>query len=124
MKRRGFLRSGLGLATGLGAISGLTGFHDRAWAAGELRLLTWEGYAEDAWVKDFEAANGVKVAKTYVGSNDEYMAKLAAGGGEYDLVVIVSSLAKRAIDAGFVEPLDTALISRGSIRACRNSISP
>lgn len=110
MKRRGFLRSGLGLAAGLGAISGMGGFQDRALAAGELRLLTWEGYAEDAWVKDFEEANGVKVAKTYVGSNDEYMAKLAAGGGEYDLVVIVSSLAKRAIDAGFVEPLDTALI--------------
>jgi len=52
----------------------------------------------------------VQVSKTYVGSNDEYMAKLAAGGGDYDLVVIVSSLARRAIDAGFVEALDLGLI--------------
>jgi putative spermidine/putrescine transport system substrate-binding protein/spermidine/putrescine transport system substrate-binding protein len=34
------------------------------------------------------------------------MAKLAAGGGGYDVVVIVSSLAQPAIKAGFVEPLD------------------
>jgi putative spermidine/putrescine transport system substrate-binding protein/spermidine/putrescine transport system substrate-binding protein len=38
------------------------------------------------------------------------MAKLAAGAGEYDLVVIVSSLAERAIQAGFVEPLDLSLV--------------
>lgn len=76
----------------------------------ELRLLTWEGYAEDAWVKPFEEKYGATVSKTYVGSNDEYMAKLAAGGGDYDLVVIVSSLAQDAIDAGFVEPLDLSLI--------------
>lgn len=78
--------------------------------AAELRLLTWEGYAEDAWVKPFEEEHGVTVAKTYVGSNDEYMAKLAAGGGDYDVVVIVSSLAQDAIEAGFVEPLDMALV--------------
>jgi putative spermidine/putrescine transport system substrate-binding protein/spermidine/putrescine transport system substrate-binding protein len=78
--------------------------------AKELRLLTWEGYAEDAWVKSFEEKYDATVSKTYVGSNDEYMAKLAAGGGDYDLVVIVSSLAQDAIDAGFVEPLDLSLI--------------
>ena len=80
-------------------------------AAAELRLLTWEGYAEDAWIKPFEAATGAKVSKTYVASNDEYMAKLAAGGGDYDLVVIVSSLAQDAIDAGFVQPLDMSVVT-------------
>lgn len=107
MERREFLKTTTLL--GLTAATGLK-FSRPAAAAGELKLLTWEGYAEDAWVKDFEQANGVTVTKTYVGSNDEYMAKLAAGGGEYDLVVIVSSLAKRAIDAGFVESLDPSLI--------------
>ena len=79
---------------------------ERAIADGALRLLTWEGYADPEWIDEFEATNGVTVTRTYVGSNDEYMAKLAAGGGDYDLVVIVSSLAQRAIDAGFVEPVD------------------
>lgn len=81
-----------------------------AQAQEELRLLTWEGYADDAYVKQFEEAHDVRVSRTYVGSNDEYMAKLAAGGGEYDLVVIVSSLAEDAINAGFVEPLDMDMI--------------
>lgn len=72
----------------------------------ELRILTWESYAEDEWIKSFEEENGVTVSRTYVGSNDEYMAKLAAGGGEYDIVTIVSSLAERAINAGFVEAID------------------
>ncbi|MCF6115124.1 MULTISPECIES: ABC transporter substrate-binding protein [Mesorhizobium] len=104
--RREFLKTSALL--GLGAAS--LHLPDRAIAAGEIRLLTWEGYAEDAWIKDFEQSNGVTVTKTYVGSNDEYMAKLAAGGGDYDVAVIVSSLAERAIDAGFVENLDLSLI--------------
>ncbi|TIO26767.1 extracellular solute-binding protein [Mesorhizobium sp.] len=106
--RREFLKASA--LVGLATFAGLK-LPRRAIAASELRLLTWEGYAEDAWVKDFEQANGVTVTKTYVGSNDEYMAKLAAGGGDYDVVVIVSSLARRAIDAGFVENLDLSLIS-------------
>ncbi|MFO1061066.1 MAG: extracellular solute-binding protein [Dongiaceae bacterium] len=103
MKRRTFLQGAATLAAGAALAPMVV---RRAEAAGPLRLLTWEGYAEDAWVKDFEQANGATVTKTYVGSNDEYMAKLAAGGGEYDLVVIVSALAQRAINAGFVEALD------------------
>jgi putative spermidine/putrescine transport system substrate-binding protein/spermidine/putrescine transport system substrate-binding protein len=79
-------------------------------ACSELSVLTWEGYADDIWIKPFESKSGVKVARTYVGSNDEYMAKLAAGGGGYDVVVIVSSLGKRAIESGFVEPIDLAKV--------------
>lgn len=97
------------LLTAAGLLSGLL-TATAAGAAEELRVLTWEGYADDAWIKPFEEANNVRVTRTYVGSNDEYMAKLAAGGGDYDLVVIVSSLAQDAIEAGFVEPLDLDLI--------------
>ncbi|WP_425450263.1 ABC transporter substrate-binding protein [Virgifigura deserti] len=80
-----------------------------AWSsaeAEELRILTWEGLADDAWIEPFEKAHDVKIQRTYVGSNDEYMAALAAGGTQYDTVVIVSSLAQTAIKAGFVEPVD------------------
>lgn len=75
-------------------------------AAQELNILTWEGLAEDTWIDRFEQEHGVTVNPTYVGSNDEYMAALAAGDKRYDTVVIVSSLAQPAIKAGFVEPLD------------------
>ncbi len=77
-----------------------------ATAAEELRILTWEGLADDAWIEPFEAAHDVEVKRSYVGSNDEYMSALAAGDTQYDTVVIVSSLAQPAIKAGFVEPVD------------------
>ncbi|MDQ0317433.1 ABC transporter substrate-binding protein [Amorphus orientalis] len=79
-------------------------------SAQELNILTWEGYAEDAWIDQFEEEFGITVNPTYVGSNDEYMAALAAGDSQYDSVVIVSSLAQPAIKAGFVEPLDLSKI--------------
>lgn len=77
-----------------------------AGSAQQLNILTWEGLAEDAWIQQFEEEHGVRVIPTYVGSNDEYMAALAAGDRRFDTVVIVSSLAQPAIQAGFVEPLD------------------
>ena len=47
--------------------------------AAELGLLTWEGYADESFVKPFEEATGCEVSATYVGSNDDYAPKLAAG---------------------------------------------
>jgi len=83
-----------------------------SFAQQELRVMTFEGYAEPEWLKPFEEKYNAKVKTVYIGSNDEYMAKLAADGGkgEYDVVMIVSSLAQPAIRSGFVEPLDVNLL--------------
>ena len=67
------------------ALGGALSLGARAQAA-ELGLLTWEGYADESFVKPFEEATGCKVSATYVGSNDDYAPKLAAGGGVYDLI--------------------------------------
>jgi putative spermidine/putrescine transport system substrate-binding protein/spermidine/putrescine transport system substrate-binding protein len=84
----------------------LTALPTGALAQDTLRILTWEGLADDAWIEPFEEEHDVEVRRTYVGSNDEYMSALAAGDTQYDTVVIVSSLGRNAIEAGFVEPLD------------------
>jgi len=78
----------------------------------ELRVVTFEGYAEPVWIKPFEEKFDAEVKTIYIGSNDEYMAKLAADGGkgEFDVVLVVSSLSQPAINAGFVEPLDLSLL--------------
>ena len=65
-----------------------------------MSLLTWEGYADDSFVKPFEAETGCKVSATYVGSNDEFVAKILAGGGAYDLVSPSNDTTMRLIDAG------------------------
>ena len=75
--------------------------------AGEVSLLTWEGYADDSFVKPFEEATGCKVNATYVGTNDEFVAKILAGGGAYDLVSPSNDTTMRLIDAGAVEPIDS-----------------
>lgn len=79
-------------------------------AAGELNVLTWEGYADDSFVKSFEEATGCEVSATYVGSNDDFAPKLAAGGGVYDLISPSIDTTKIMIEAGFVQPIDTSKV--------------
>jgi len=75
-------------------------------AAKELNILSWEGYADPSFVKPFEKATGCRVSATYVGSNDEFVAKIVAGGGAYDLITPSNDTTMRLIDAGAVEPVD------------------
>ena len=77
-----------------------------ALAAGEVNVLTWEGYADASFIKKFEEDSGCKVTATYVGSNDDFAPKLAAGGGVYDLITPSIDTTKTMIDAGFVEGRD------------------
>lgn len=83
-----------------------------AQAEGELNLLTWEGYADDSFVKKFEEDSGCKVSAAYVGSNDEFPAKLAAGGGVYDMISPSIDTVEIMVQAGFVEPIDISKIDR------------
>ncbi|MDW4551638.1 ABC transporter substrate-binding protein [Defluviimonas sp. D31] len=82
-----------------------------AFAGGELSLLTWEGYADESFIKPFEEATGCKVSATYVGSNDDFAPKLAAGGGVFDLVSPSIDATFPLIAAGFVDPIDTSKIA-------------
>lgn len=81
-------------------------------AAGEVSLLTWEGYADDSFIKQFEEESGCEVSATYVGSNDDFAPKLAAGGGVYDLITPSIDTTKIMIEAGFVEPIDLSQVGR------------
>lgn len=80
-------------------------------AASELRILTWEGYAEPQWVKPFEEKNGVTARIAYVGSVDEMFAKMQGSrGADVDVVAFDTSSFSRYIDAGLLQPLTTARI--------------
>ena len=99
----------LAMTVGVTGCLGLAGL--QAHAGGELNVLTWEGYTDPSFVEPFEKASGCKLAATYVGSNDEFPAKLAAGGGAYDLVspsVDTTSILRKM---GLVEALDTSKLS-------------
>ena len=79
-------------------------------SAGELSLLTWEGYADPSFTKPFEQQTGCRVTATYVGTNDEFVAKVMGGGADYDLVSPSNDTTMRLIDAGAIEPIDPAKV--------------
>lgn len=80
--------------------------------AAEVNLLTWEGYADESFIKPFEEATGCEVSATYVGSNDDFAPKLAAGGGVYDLVSPSIDATKALIEAGFIDSVDLSRLPR------------
>jgi len=77
-------------------------------AKGRLNVLTWEGYADPSFVKPFTEKTGCQVKATYVGSGDEFVAKMVGSGNIFDLVSPPNDIARRLVDAGAVEPVDLA----------------
>lgn len=102
------------MGTAIGAVAFAFGVFTAAsaHAGGQLNMLTWEGYTDPSFVKAFEAESGCKVNSTYVGSNDEFPAKLAAGGGVYDMVSPSIDTDPIMVAAGFVQPIDTSKLKR------------
>ncbi|MDP6476095.1 MAG: extracellular solute-binding protein [Alphaproteobacteria bacterium] len=74
-------------------------------SAGELAILTWEGYADSSITQKFEDETGCAISRTYVGSNDEFPAKLAAGGSIYDAVSPSLDTTGILAKMGVVEPI-------------------
>lgn len=75
--------------------------------AEELNVLTWEGYADEQWVKEFEKATGATVKVSYTGSVDEIFAKMEGSkGADFDVIAIETSSYKRLYEQKLIQPLD------------------
>lgn len=80
--------------------------------ASELNVLTWEGYTEPEWVKPFEDETGAKVNITYIGSDDELLAKMKGGRGEtYDVVATNRANLEPLADQELLSPIDDSRIA-------------
>ena len=81
-------------------------------AAGrELRILTWEGYAEPEWLDSFKQTTGATVNVVYSGSGDEMFAKMQGSKGvDFDLVSFDTSLFPRYVDAKLIQPFNMTKI--------------
>jgi putrescine transport system substrate-binding protein len=75
-----------------------------------LNLYIWNDYLAPDTVANFEKETGIKVSVSYYGSNEELEAKLAPGGGGYDVVVPSASSYERQIKAGYYQKLDKSLL--------------
>jgi putative spermidine/putrescine transport system substrate-binding protein/spermidine/putrescine transport system substrate-binding protein len=78
-------------------------------AGGELRIFTWEGYADKPWVAAFEKRTGATARVTYTGSVDEMFAKMqGSDGADFDVLAFDTGSFKRYIEQGLIQPLDMA----------------
>lgn len=77
---------------------------------GALNLVTWEGYAQDDWVKPFQGSTGCQVNRKYAGSSDEMVALMRQGGSTYDLVSASGDASLRLIVGRDVVPINVGLI--------------
>ncbi len=96
----------------LGAMSAalLAGSASFAMAAGEIRVLNWQGYGTDeAFATEaFEKKTGVKVVHDYFTSEQEMLTKLRTNPGAYDVVLINSAFTGQAAAEGLIAKIDTA----------------
>ena len=99
--------SALGLAS-----FGARVFDQNALAADELKMIIWEGYADDTYRVPFEQANNCTVSYTEAGTGDEMFAQMETSGGKnYDMVSASSDLPKRLYDAGLLAEIDTSKLT-------------
>jgi putative spermidine/putrescine transport system substrate-binding protein len=75
--------------------------------AKELRILAWDGYADDDWVKEFKAQCNCDVSVVVIGTDDEIWAKIKGSEGkDFDLFAVNTAQLQRYIDAGLTTPYD------------------
>ncbi|WP_119393109.1 ABC transporter substrate-binding protein [Taklimakanibacter lacteus] len=103
-------RSALALMGGA-ATFGLTG--RIAHAAGEIKVLNWQGYGTDEkWALEmFEKKTGIKVVHDYFNSEQEMLTKLRTSPGTYDVVLMNNIYVMEAAHEGLIQPLDTSKFS-------------
>jgi spermidine/putrescine transport system substrate-binding protein len=96
----------------MGAMSAamLFGSASLAAAAGEIRVLNWQGYGTDEAfaVEAFEKKTGVRVVHDYFTSEQEMLTKLRTNPGAYDVVLINSAFTGQAKAEGLIAKIDTA----------------
>ena len=79
-----------------------------AQAEGTLNLYNWGDYTSPELLEKFTAETGITVTVTDYDSNDVALAKIAAGGSGFDLVVPSASFVPIYVEQGLLQPLDHA----------------
>lgn len=72
----------------------------------ELNLYAWSEYVPQSVIDGFTEETGIRVNYESYPSNEEMLAKLAAGGTKYDLIQPSEYMIEALINAGRLEPLN------------------
>ena len=77
-------------------------------SGGSLNILSWDGYDEPEWLKQFEQESGISVTSTSVGSPAEMFSKVKANPSQYDIVLATAGWFPQYVEADLLEPIDEA----------------
>lgn len=115
ISRRQMLKytGGLSIAAVLAACSRSGGSSVPSGDPGTVNLLGWQGYDDETARAEFTAAGGL-LNPTYIGNNDEILARLRGGQGTFDLVTPNAAFLPALVAAGVLEPLDYGSIPNSS----------
>ena len=85
---------------------------------GALTVLAWPGYAENGstdpavdWVKPFEDATGCKTTVQVFGTSDEAFSLYTTNPTKFDVISASGDASLRLVRAGYVQPVNTELVS-------------
>ena len=81
---------------------------------GELNLYNWTDYISPELLKRFEAETGIKVNLDTYDSNETLLAKLQAGGANYDVILPSDYMVKQMIDLGLLQQVAPSTFPNGS----------
>lgn len=82
--------------------------------SGELNLYNWTDYISPDLLKRFESETGIKVNLDNYDSNETLLAKLQAGGANYDVIVPSDYMVAQMIDLGLLEPIAPSSFPNGA----------
>ena len=96
-------------------LHGCAGLLSWAWLGGALAtdtlyLYNWNNYISEATVERFEARCGCRLKQDYYSSNEELLAKLAAGASGYDVLVPTGNAVQTLIRQNALRPADKSLL--------------
>lgn len=77
----------------------------------ELNIFNWSEYLPQSVIDKFEQTYGIKVNYSTFSSNEEMLAKLMAGGSQFDLVVASDYMVEILTKQNLIQPLDKENIS-------------
>lgn len=70
-----------------------------------LNIYNWAGYTPPDLLEKFTKETGIKVTLDTYDSNESLLAKLKAGGGGYDIVVVANSFLPIFVEEGLLQPI-------------------
>lgn len=108
LTRRQFNRA-LAATTALGAAGALAG--PAAAEGGTVNFLGWQGYDDPVTFDDFLTSKGITLNATYIGNNDEIVAKLRGGGvGQVDVVTPYMGYIPLLVKLDLIQEIDVSRV--------------